>query len=94
MVALARTSDPTTSHLAAGSVGATDLEAVVLEAVRKFPDGATLDDVMSILNDMSVVTVSPRFRPLLEKGFIVDTGKKRRGKAGRNQRVVKVIEGK
>ena len=91
MTALARSTDPSTSHSAAASFNTTDIETTVLKAVASFPDGATLDDVMSVLSDMSVVTVSPRFRPLMTKGLIRDTGEKRMGKAGRKQRVVQAI---
>jgi len=36
--------------------------------------------------------VTARFRSLLDKGYIVDTGLTRPGKSGRQQRVVKIVE--
>jgi len=39
-----------------------------------------------------VQTISPRFAPLIRKGFIADTGEKRKAKSGRSQRVMKIIQ--
>lgn len=90
--ALARQSDPSTSKEAAASFDPTDLEQTVLGAVMVFVDGATQDDVLGILEPYGYKygTITPRFRSLLNKGLLVDTGEKRKAKSGRSQRVLKV----
>lgn len=89
--ALARHTDPSTSHEAAASFDPTYLESVVLEAIRKFPEGATQDDILGALPDVSHSSITPRFRPLLRKGLIEETGDKRKGKSGSRQRVMKAV---
>jgi hypothetical protein len=39
-----------------------------------------------------VQTISPRFAPLMRKGFIYDTGERRKASSGRSQRVMKVVK--
>lgn len=76
-VALSRGTDPT------------QLELEVLNAIRAFgPEGATQDDVLTKLRRISHSSITPRFRPLLNKGLLVDTGLKRKGVSGRGQRVM------
>jgi DNA-binding MarR family transcriptional regulator len=86
MNALARATDPGTSHDAAQSVSATVLEAQVLRAIRDSGDrGATLDEIME-RTGLEKVTASPRAKPLEGKGLIVRAGK-RPGLSGRAQTV-------
>ncbi len=80
---LARATDPGTSHVAAAAVP-NDLEARVLEELRKFPNGATSFQLAESMA-LSLVTVSPRMRPLVDKGYIEDSGQRRRGESGRAQ---------
>ena len=69
--AYARRTDPATAHRAAKSVNATRLEAVVLNVLQSFGErGATSHEVAEVA-EMELVTVSPRFKPLESKGFIV-----------------------
>jgi hypothetical protein len=93
MPAKARQSDPSTSHEAAASFDPTDLEQVVLGAVLLHTDGATQDDVLSVLEPKGYKygTITPRFRSLLNKGMLVATGEKRKAKSGRSQRVLKAV---
>jgi hypothetical protein len=86
----ARNSDPDTSYAAAQSVDATELERIVYNVIKSFPNGCTSDEVMKSLYHYGVQTVSPRYAPLLRKGFIVDTGERRMARSGRSQRVMKV----
>lgn len=84
--ALARSTDPETSHAAADSVQLTSLESVVFTALLQCGEnGATLDELVQKLG-MDKVTVSPRLRPLCRKGHAVANGK-RLGSAGRQQTV-------
>jgi len=89
--ALARATDPDTSHLAAKSVDATQMEKIVLEAIAQFPEGCTADELERELPGFRWNTITPRFAPLLRKGRIVDTGERRKGVSGRSQRVLKAI---
>lgn len=90
-IALARVNDPSTSQAAAVSFDPTDIEQVVLGAIMLHTDGATQDDVLSVLEPKGYKygTITPRFRSLLNKELIVPTGEKRKAKSGRSQRVVK-----
>ena len=88
---LARNTDPETSHDAAESVDTTALEAIVFDVIRMFPNGCIGDDVVRMLPQYGIQTISPRYAPLIRKGFVVDTGEKRKARSGRSQRVMKVI---
>jgi hypothetical protein len=89
---MARASDPLTSMEAAESIDSTRLEQMVYEVVAKYPNGCTSDEVMAHFPHHGVQTISPRFAPLIRKGFIADTGEKRKARSGRSQRVMKIIQ--
>lgn len=72
--ALSRRTDPSTSHVAAAKVDTSKLEAIVLDALRQSPQGLTSHQIASQLR-LSLVTVSPRMRPLVRKGLITDTAR-------------------
>ena len=91
---LVRTDDPDTSHVAANSVDTSQLESMVYEVISKYPDGCIADDVERELAHLRSHSITPRFAPLMRKGFIVDTGERRMASSGRSQRVVKVTEAK
>lgn len=66
--ARARHADPETSRAAATSVRTTDLESRVLATLQRLGSrGATTTEMATRLN-VSQVTVSPRFAPLVRKG--------------------------
>lgn len=87
----ARNTDPETSHEAAESLDTTELERIVYEVIKMFPNGCIGDDVVRMLPGFGIQTISPRYAPLLRKGWIVDTGEKRKARSGRSQRVMKAI---
>ena len=89
VVGLFRKTDPDTSKAAAKTV-VSNMELVVLEAIKAFPDGCIADDVVAHLQ-MRWDTVTPRFAPLLRKNLIIDTGERRKGASGRSQRVLKAL---
>ena len=93
MKALARNSDPDTSKEAAESLGdLTDLENKVYEAIASYgAEGCIADEVLVRLPGMAWKSVSPRFRPLKDKGYVVNTGEKRKGASGRNQIVLRAV---
>jgi hypothetical protein len=88
---LARDTDPETSHEAAESIDTTELEHIVYEVIKQFPNGCIGDDVVKMLPQYGIQTISPRYAPLIRKGWIVDTGEKRKARSGRSQRVMKVV---
>ena len=88
---LVRNQDPTTSHQAAQAVDTTKLESLVYEAIKGFPDGCISDEILEMYPNYPYSSITARYRALLDKGFIEVTGVKR-GKFGRNQRIMKAIK--
>ena len=88
---MVRTTDPVTSMDAAESIDSTKLEQMVYEVIAMYPNGCTSDEVLQHFPHHGVQTISPRFAPLIRKGFIEDTGEKRKASSGRSQRVMKAI---
>jgi hypothetical protein len=84
-----RRKDPITSKLAAKSIDSKTLEMRVYDVICKFPYGCISDDVVRMIPEHGVQTISPRFAKLIKKGFIEDTGKQRQGAAGRMQRIMR-----
>jgi predicted transcriptional regulator len=82
MNASARNSDPLTSDLAADSVNVTRLEEIALRTIRMAPQGLTSEE-LARETGMSLVTVSPRLRPLLEKGLVMKASETRANRSGR-----------
>lgn len=87
----ARRTDPETSHEAADSIDTTELERIVYDTIKMFPNGCIGDDVVKMLPQFGIQTISPRYAPLIRKGWVVDTGEKRKARSGRSQRVMKAI---
>ena len=85
---LVRKEDPTTSPQAAQAVDSTKLEQMVYEAIKSFPDGCISDDILGMFPNHPYSSITARYRALLDKGFIEVSGVKR-GKFGRNQRIMK-----
>lgn len=85
---LARRTDPPTSHQAAARVNVKGLQAVAaeahLKAGRRGLNGWELEQVTGIRHD----TITPRLRPLINKGILVNTGVQRPGPTGVMQRVL------
>ena len=88
---LARLNDPTTSHEAAQAVDTTRLEKMVYEAIKSHPDGCISDDILDMFPNFPYSSITARYRALLDKGFIEVSGVKR-GKFGRNQRVMRAAK--
>lgn len=86
LFAYARRTDPKTSHDTASSMKdmLPQLQAAVLGSLRRAGQrGRTLDE---LIEDTGIekVTISPRLRPLCEKGLVVENGK-RLGRSHRHQ---------
>jgi len=89
---LVRANDPDTSHASANAVDTTKLEGLVYEAISKFGEGGCISDQIRALYPFyPYSSITARYRALLDKGFIVDTGERRNGTSGRTQRVMKAI---
>lgn len=88
--AQARHTDSSTSHVAALSLdgGVAAIEERVLRQLRWCGErGATSHELAELL-DLSIVTVSPRLRPLANKGLIVASSERRRTPATRRGSIV------
>ena len=86
---LVRREDPTTSHQAAQAVDTTKLESLVYEAIKSHPDGCISDEILEMYPNYPYSSITARYRALLDKDLIEVTGVKR-GKFGRNQRIMRV----
>ncbi len=91
LMAFARKTDPQTSKEAAKTVDVNKMEQLVLDVIKSFPNGCISQDVESALAQYRASSITPRYRPLMKKGLIGDTGETRPGFSGRNQRVMKAI---
>ena len=90
---LSRTDDPGTSKAAAASIPVTDLEALILQAIRQAgPQGMTQDELLRMFPSLSYSSVTARPAALKDRGLIVDSGLKRKGRSGRNQTVLIAVE--
>jgi hypothetical protein len=87
-----RYTDPETSHEAADSIDTTELERIVYETIKMFPNGCISDEVLRMLPTFTHQTISPRYAPLIRKGWVIDTGERRKARSGRGQRVMKAAE--
>lgn len=82
---------PDTSVEAAESVDTYSLEQAVYKAVCSFGQiGCIQDDILNLpqFKDKPYSSVTARFRSLLDKKLIIDTGERRIGKSGKKQRVL------
>jgi predicted ArsR family transcriptional regulator len=69
----ARRSDPVTSFLAAERVNASQLEETVLQVLGAHPQGLTTEQIAAATG-LSLVTVSPRLKPLERKRLVFRDG--------------------
>ena len=87
----ARNTDPQTSKEAAVTVNVSSMEQTVLDVIKSYPKGCITEQIEWDLPDVRISSISPRIRPLINKGLIIDTGEKRPSSSGRNQRVLKAV---
>ena len=77
--AYARNTDPTTSQEAANSLSdgcLTALQKIVVDILKAHSSGLTVPEIAAIA-DRTVVTISPRIRPLVNAGVIHNSGTKK-----------------
>lgn len=82
-----------TSAAALDSIDAPRLEAMVLAVITEHGKaGVISDDVRRVMvlqhGTMAYSSVTARYRKLIDKGLIIDTGERRPGLSGRAQRVM------
>jgi len=81
-----------TSIDAAYQVDTTRLERLVYETIHRFGQrGCISDEVRALYAGYPYSSITARYRALLDKGFIEDTGERRQGVSGRNQRVMRAV---
>lgn len=86
---LVRTGDIDTSHEAADSIDTTRLEQIIYEYIcSRGEAGCISDEVLANFPDIGYPSITPRYRALLDKDLVVDTGERRTAKSGRKQRVM------
>lgn len=82
-----------TSVDAAHSIDTSYLEKLVLDVIFEFgPDGCISDQVRDKLPELTYGSVTARYRPLINKGMVKDTGERRPGNSGRQQRVMRATD--
>jgi hypothetical protein len=87
--ALFRKTDPDTSKEAAESVPVQRLEKLVYEAIKAAPNGLTAEEIEKLIPGVKLNSITPRIAPLIKKGYIEDSGERRRASSGRSQRVLR-----
>ena len=89
---LVRRNDPDTSHAAAAKVDTSRLEQLVYDAIKTFGErGCISDEVRAKFTNFPYSSITARYRALLDKGYIEDTGMRRKGISGKTQRVLRVV---
>ena len=78
-----------TSFEAAEAVDTTRLEGMVYDFILSTGiTGCISDEVRANFPDFAYSSITARYRALLDKNFIADTGVRRPGNSGRKQRVM------
>jgi hypothetical protein len=90
---LYRREGPDTSREAAEQIDSTRLERMVRDTILSFGKrGCISDEVRERNPGHPYSSITARYKALMDKGFIIDTGERRIGKSGRNMRVMVAIE--
>ena len=86
---LVRRDGTDTSREAAHSIDTTKLEMMVYEAIKAHGiNGCISDRIREMYPKLPYSSVTARYRALLDRGLIVDSGARMPGRSGRNQRVL------
>lgn len=78
---LARNTDPESSKLAAKNVRTETLRALIVRALRDNLGGLTTAQI-AVGTGRSLVSISPRMKPLQREGIVVDDGTTRKNSSG------------
>jgi predicted ArsR family transcriptional regulator len=82
--ALARYTDPTSSHQAAFQFDAA-AESIEQRIVQKLRSGGMTTHALAATLSLELVTVSQRMKPLVEKGLVRDSGRRAESPSGRKR---------
>jgi len=85
--AFARDSDPDTSHEAAELMSREKicrLQFIIVKYLRQLGNMGTSEEVEN-LSGISLQSLTPRFRPMVKKNILIDSGKRKTGKSGRRR---------
>ena len=86
---LVRSDGTDTSYEAAHQIDTTRLESMVYEYIYSMGTrGCISDEVREAFPELAYSSITARYRALLDKNLIVDTGVRWPGKSGRKQRVM------
>lgn len=89
---LVRKEDPDTSHKSADIVDSTKLEAMVYACIKGFGSaGCISDQILAQFPHYPYSSITARYRALLDRGYIEDTGQRRPGRSGRGQRIMRAV---
>lgn len=80
-----------TSIAAAETLNSKKLEEAVYDAIVKFGNnGCIQDDILALpqFRNTPYSSVTARFRALIDKSYVSDSGERRVGKSGKKQRVL------
>lgn len=83
----ARKRDPDTSKKAALAVRPVSLYGLILAWLTLRPNGLTSHELAE-LTGKSLVSISPRLRPLADRGAIVDSGERRKNPGSKSPAIV------
>jgi DNA-binding HxlR family transcriptional regulator len=86
--ALARSTDPETSHEAAKLIDASRIEWIILDEFRKARKGLTAEELSRRIPGIPLNTLTPRLAPLLRRGLLINAFERRKASSGRYQRVL------
>lgn len=89
---LVRRNAPETSIVAAALLNTSELEEMVYSTIKDFGhNGCIQDDVLRRHASYPYSSITARFRALIDKGLLEETGDKRPGNSGRMQRVLRAV---
>lgn len=89
---LHRKDGPDTSQEAAEHLNVSGMELEVLNVIAEYDNGVISDTVVHRFGAERYATVTARYKALMEKGLIEDTGERRTGMSGRKQRVMRATK--
>lgn len=85
----ARSTDPETSK-AAAETDMTKMENAVYDVIAGYgADGCSMDALLAAFPKSKSNSIMPRVKPLMEKGYVEDTGRVHIGESNKAQRVVR-----
>jgi hypothetical protein len=91
--ALARSTDPTTSHQAAFDFDplVSGIEQRIVNHLRSLVRGGMTTHALAAVLGLELVTVSPRMKRLSEKNLVRDSGMKAESPSGRKRIIWEII---